>query len=218
MEQFQLYVASVFLHVWIWKDVLRWSEDHLVWGSFHRSVRAHLLWTSEDARSSAASWDLPLLMDLALLTAFLGCKTSLLHCCLLSCSLTTASPISIMGFHSYKNLYQLPLCLHVVSQACCWLTRSHWQNAFKCVSCLAFTSWFQNESCINVNSWKRSVLQVGFMPYHWLEWRMQGENFSMSSWSSLLCLWDKVSSVQVLTKDRPVFPQPTAEWCNWACS
>lgn len=32
--------------------------------------------------------------------------------------------------------------------------------------------------------------------------------------SSLLCLWDKVSSVQVLTKARPVFPQHTREWCN----
>lgn len=106
-----------------------------------------------------------------------------------ACSLTTASLISIMGFHSYKNLYQLPLCLHVaVSLACCWLTRSHWQNAFKYISCLAFASWFQTESCINANSWNRSVLQAGFMPYHWMEQRLQRENFSMPTESSLLCL------------------------------
>lgn len=135
---------------------------------FTNSLRAYLYWTSEGAsspnsfmRPASSCRSGPSDMPSALQEGVVSL--------LFACSLTTASLINIMGFHSCKNLHQLPLCLHIaVSQACCWLT-SHWQNVLKHVSCLAFTSWFQNESCINANSWNRSALRLGLMPYHWFE-------------------------------------------------
>lgn len=133
--------------------------------------------------------------------------------------LTAASLISILGFHSHKSLYQLPLRMHVVvSQACCWLTKSHWQNAFKHVSCLAFTSCSKmkvasmptagTDQCSKLDSCLTTDGNRG----------CREKTSACQAESSSLCLWDRVLSVQVLTKDRPVFPHHTTERCNWACS
>lgn len=140
-----------------------------VFGFFPDSLRAYLYWTSEGT-SSSNSFMGPASSCRSGPAAIPSGLQDRVISLLSACSLTTAPLISIMGFHSSKNLYWLALCLHIlVSQACCWLTTSHWQNALKHVLCLAFTSWFQNESCLNANSWNRSVFQVGLMPYHWLE-------------------------------------------------